>query len=601
MSDPTHFFLVAVLFMRDKLSAGRWITRYRWEELRRDGAAGLAIGAMLIPQGMAYAVIAGVPPIYGLYAGLIPLLIYPWIATSRHLVIGPVAIDMLIVAAAVGALAEAGTDRYLALAIAMAAMVGITQIAMGLAKLGFVANLLSRPVIDGFTSAAAIIIAASQLEHLMGIDLAQSQYVHELVIEAVARFDDVHMLTLGIGLGSIVLLWTLRRFAPRLPQAIILMIVAILGSWMLDWEGQGVTVVGNIPSGLPGFAIPDVSLGDLQSLLPAAVTLALVQFMKDISLCRLFATRNKYTVDANRELIAVGSANLLGSFFRSIPVSGSISRSALSDRLGVRTPLHNLFGAIVIGLTLLVLTPLFYYLPLPALAGLIMMAALSLVDGSELRDLFVARRRDFVIALFTAAATLFVGIQEGIVFGIGATLLAVLYRISRPNVAELGHVPGTRLFRDLKRFENAHRLKNILVLRVDAAFSFANAEFFKQYIIDKSEREGRDLRVVVIDGTSINDLDTTAIEALRTVIGTLDEADIELHFTGLIGPVREVVRRSGLHLLLGDDHFHMDPHEAVMSILRDWDDDEERSDEDRLEAYLETTDPEHRDPTPMAS
>lgn len=586
--------------MRDTLSAGRWITRYGWEELRRDGAAGLAIGAMLIPQGMAYAVIAGVPPIYGLYAGLIPLLVYPWLATSRHLVIGPVAIDLLIVSAAVGMMAEAGTDRYIALAVAMAAMVGITQIAMGLAKLGFVANLLSRPVIDGFTTAAAIIIAASQLEHLLGIDMPQSQYVHELVWAAVTQVGAVHTLTLGIGLGSMVLLWLLRRFAPRIPQAIVLVVVMILGSWLFDWESQGVAVVGAIPGGMPGFAVPDVSLGDLQDLLPAAVTLALVQFMKDISLSRLFATRNKYTVDANRELMAIGAANLAGSFFRSIPVSGSISRSALNDRLGARTPLHNLFAALVIALTLLVLTGLFYYLPMPALAGLIMMAALSLVDGSELKALFEARRRDFVIAMVTAAATLLVGIQSGIVFGIGATLLAVLYRISRPNVAELGHVPGTRLFRDIERFDQAERLDNILVLRVDAAFSFANAEFFKQYILEKSEREGRHIRVVVIDGTSINDLDTTAIEALGTVIESLKESDIELHFTGLIGPVREVVRRSGLHTRLGEDHFHMDPHDAVVSIMGTWDEDGEES-TNRLETYEESTEPEHKDPTPMAS
>lgn len=585
--------------MRDKLSAGRWITRYGKEELRLDGAAGLATGMMLIPQGMAYAVIAGVPPIYGLYAGLIPLLLYPWLATSRHLVIGPVAIDMLIVAAAVGAMAEAGTDRYIALAIAMAAMVGITQIAMGLAKLGFVANLLSRPVIDGFTTAAAIIIAASQLENLLGIDLPQSQYVHELLASAATQLDAMHGLTVAIGVGSIALLWSLRRFVPRIPQALVLMIVTILGSWIFDWEGQGVTVVGSIPGGLPGLAIPDVTFGDLQSLLPAAVTLALVQFMKDISLCRLFATRNKYTIDANRELMAVGTANLVGSFFRSIPVSGSISRSALNERLGARTPLHNLFAAVIIGLTLLVLTPLFYYLPLPALAGLIMMAALSLVDGKELQALFETRRRDFFIAIVTAAATLFIGIQEGIVFGIGATLLAVLYRISRPNVAELGHVPGTRLFRDIERFEQAEPLDNILVLRVDAAFSFANAEFFKDYILEKSEREGRDIRIVVIDGTSINDLDTTAVEALNAVVESLEESDVELHFTGLIGPVREVVRRSGLYMLMGGTHFHMDPHDAVVSILRKWDEDDE--DSNRLQDYRASTEPRHRDSTPMAS
>ena len=279
-------------------------------------------------------------------------------------------------------------------------------------------------------------------------------------------------------------------------------------------------------------------------------------------------------------------------------MSGSFSRSAVNDQTGAQTPLANWFTAGVIALTLLFLTPLFYSLPTPALAAIIIVAGIGLIDVHELRNLFKARRRDGYIALFTAGCTLFIGIQEGILLGIGASVIAVLYRLSSPNVAELGHVPGTHLFRDLERFGQAVRLKDIMVLRVDASFSFANAEYFKDFILEKSEREGRNVEVVIVDGSSINGLDTTAIEALFSVAESLEEQGIELHFTGLIGPVREVVRRSGFHALLGDNKFHLAPHAAVVSVLERWDAEE---DTDRIDQYFATTEPQKKEATPAAS
>ena len=575
-----------------------WISDYSTETLRTDATAGLTVGVMLIPQGMAYAVIAGMPPIYGLYAGLVPLLVYPLFGSSRQLALGPVAIDMLIVAAGIGALAQPGTDRYVALAILLTAMVGLIQMAMGFMKLGFVANLLSRPVIAGLTTAAALIIGVSQLGNLLGVELGQSQYVHVMLREAVANVEGTHLLTLGIGGASLGLLVLLPRWLPRIPESLVVVVCSTLASWGFGFRGHGVEVIGSIPTGLPGPSIWSSSLTELNSLIPAAVTLALVQFMKDISLGRIFATRHGYTIDANRELVGIGAGNFFGSLFQSIPASGSFSRSAVNDQSGAQSPLANVFAAAVIALTLLFLTPLFYYLPMPALAAIIIVAGFGLIDFRELRSLFRARRRDGFIALVTAFCTLFIGIQEGILLGIGASVVAVLYRISRPNVAELGHVPGTRLFRDMERFEQAVRLKDIMVLRVDASFSFANAEYFKDFILEKSEREGRNVEVVVVDGSSINDLDTTAVEALVSVVESLDEMDIELHLTGLIGPVRETVRRSGLYGLLGAGHFHLDPHEAVVTVLGTWDAQDEG---DRVERYFATTEPEKRASTPAAS
>jgi SulP family sulfate permease len=330
---------------------------------------------------------------------------------------------------------------------------------------------------------------------------------------------------------------------------------------------------------------------------PAAITLALVQFMNVVSLGRVFATRHNYAIDPNRELIGVGAANLFGSFFRSVPTSGSFSRSAVNERSGARTAMANICAAVVIGLALLFLTPLFYYLPMPVLGAIILVAGMGLVDIGELRDLFRAKRRDGAVALFTALSVLAIGIQEGILLGVLATIVVVLYRVSRPNVAELGHVPGTRLFRDLDRFDQAVRIAGILVLRVDAAFSFANAEYFKDFILEKSEREGRRIEVVVIDGTSINDLDTTATDAIRSVIEALEERGIELYFTGLIGPVREVMVRSGLFDELGGEHFQMGPHDAVVHVLEQWD---EEDGGDRVPRYFAKTEKETK-PTPAGS
>jgi SulP family sulfate permease len=583
---------------QDTLSILNWLPAYTQEAARSDAAAGLTVGVMLIPQGMAYAMIAGMPPIYGLYAALVPLLVYPLFATSRHLAVGPTAIDMLIVGTGLGAVAQAGTDRYLLLAVVLTAMVGAIQIGMGLAKFGFVANLLSRPVVAGLTTAAAFIISFSQLGTLLGVDLPRSQFVYVQLRQALQHIGEVHMLSLGVGAACIAVLVGLPRWQPLLPEALVVAVGATLASWFYGFAEAGVTVVGDIPGGLPAPTLAVPSAGDLRALLPTAGTLALVQFLNVITLGRTFAARHGYAIDANRELIGIGAANLAGGIFRSVPISGSFSRSAVNDQAGASTPLANVFTAVIIALALLFLTPLVYHLPMPALAAIIIVSGVGLVDLSEVRALFRARRRDGAIALFTTACTLIVGIQEGIILGIAASMVAVLYRISRPNLAELGHVPGTRLFRDRDRFPHAVRIQDMMILRVDAAFSFANAEYFKDFLLEKGESEGRNVRVVILDGTSINALDTTAIRALKSTVEALEAQGIELHLSGLIGPVREVVRRSGLHDLMGERSFHMDPHDAVVSILARWD----REDGgDRVARYFASTEPENKAATPAAS
>jgi len=553
-------------------------------DLRDDLRAGLTVGIMLVPQGMAYAVIAGLPPIYGLYAGLVPLLIYPLLATSRHLATGPVAIDMLIVAAGVGLLANPGSDRYVQLVLLLTAMVGVIQVVMGLGRIGALVSLLARPVITGFAAAAGIIIALSQLANLTGMPLERTPYVLALVADAAGRLDQIHLPTFLVGGASVAVLLTLKRLPVRIPGPLVVVVLATLGAWLLGLENAGVRTTGEVPSGLPAFSLPRGTWVDLRDLLPTAVTLALVQFMSVSSLTKLFARRHRTSVNPNKELLAIGAANFAGSFFRALPVSGSFSRTSVNVDAGARTALANGAAAVVVAFTLLFFTPLFYHLPLAALGAIVVVSVLGLVDMTELRYLFRTKRADGLLALFTLSATLLVGIREGILLGVAGSAAAVLFRLSRPHVAELGHLPGTRYFRDLDRAPEALPMESVLLVRVDAAFSFFNADFIKRFILQKSDEGDREIRAVVVDGMSINDLDTTAVEAVAQIVEELDERGIELHLTGLVGPVRDTIRHSGLYRKMGRRRFHATPHEAILALLDDWDRDDERH---RLEGYRE--------------
>jgi len=573
-----------------KLTILTWYPDYNLSTLRKDLSAGLTVGVMLIPQGMAYAVLGGLPAIYGLYASLVPLIIYPLFGTSRHLSVGIVAIDMLIVAAGVGAIAEFGTDQYLAMVIILAMLVGLTQIAMAIARLGFIVNLLSKPVVIGFTAAAPIIIAFSQLSDLMGVDLTQSQHIYVIFNDLIENWGNIHTFTFVFGLAGIFLLLAVRKFFPIAPEALILVVFSSLLVWAGGFQQEGIEIVGAVPEGLPRISVPGITFDNLRRLIPTVITLALVQFMNIVTLGRTFASRHKYTISPNRELFAIGSSNFFGSFFQSSPISGSFSRSAINEQSHAETPMSNLFAAMLIGLTLLFFTPLFYYVPMPALSAIIIVAALSLINIKEVKYLFRTKERDGYIALFTFVTTLVIGIQEGILLGVAASLIAVLARTSRPNVAELGHIKGSQFFRDLSRYQEARQIKGILILRVDASFSFNNAEYFKDFIIHKSEEEDREVKAVIIEGRSINDMDTTAIEALQIVCESLNEIGIELHFAGLKGAIRDVMLRSGLARQLGGTHFHMNTHYAVKYILEKWAEEGKEEEDQRLDEYLKTAD-----------
>ncbi|MGM0557820.1 MAG: SulP family inorganic anion transporter [Myxococcota bacterium] len=549
------------------ITAATWLREYDQEKFRGDLFAGLTVGVMLIPQSMAYALLAGMPAIYGLYASLVPLFVYPLLGTSRHLAVGLVALDMLIVAAGVGALASMGTDHYIELAILLAVMTGVIEIAMGVFRLGFMVNFLSRPVIAGFMTAAPLIIASSQIGNLLGLELVQAQHFYVLLYDAALKIQDVHFLTVGIGFGSMAILYGLQEWKPEIPASLVIVLMGVGGSWALDLQAMGVDVVGDIPAGLPSLMLPTVSFESIRELLPTAVTLALVQFMSIMSLGKVFAAKHGYSVHANKELIAIGTSNLLGSFLRSIPISGSFSRSAVNETAGAKTPIANVVAAVLIVLTLLFLTPIFYYLPIPVLAAIIIVATIGMVDIPEIQFLLKTKRSDGIVAVITLFATLFIGIQEGILLGIGGSILVILYNLSRPNVAELGHVPGTTEFRDVARNPDAQSIEGIYIVRIDASFTFANAEHVKQRLLDQRRSDGDQFSALIVDARGVNNLDTTSVAMLLDVIEELHERGVDFYIVAAKGKIRDVFRRSGLVGEVGESHFFATPDLAVQEIL----------------------------------
>lgn len=578
------------------LPLNSYLENYNFNKFRHDFQAGLTVGIMLIPQAMAYAVIAGVQPIYGLYACIFPLILYPVFGTSRHLALGTVAVDMVIISASISKIANTGTSEYILLVILLSFLIGVIQIIMFSARLGFLINYLSRPVINGFTMAAALIIMSGQLGNLLGISIPETAFFYEIFQIVFTKLGQANQTALLLGTGSIILISLIKYWKPVFPTSLVIIILGIVLGWTLNLPEKGVEVVGKIPSGFPAFEFPDISLTNIRSLLAPAITLALVQFMTINTLGRTYGSRHDYSIDPNQELLALGLGNIMNGFFNGLPASASFSRSAVNEQSHCRTPFSNSFAALVVIFTLLFLTRIFYYLPYPSLAAVVMVAGYNLIDLKSMKFLYKTKKRDFYIALFTFIITLFIGIQEGILLGITASLLAILYRQSKPNVAELGHLPGTRSFKDLKRYSKAEQIDRILILRVDASFSFANAEYFKDFILEKSSGRDGNIKDVVLDCSAINDLDTTALEAIGKVRAALKERDIELYMAGIKGPVRDVMKKSGLYDRLGEhEKIFRTPYRAILDILTNRKKDEES---DHIGEHYKDTD-EYKDKDDM--
>jgi SulP family sulfate permease len=545
-----------------------WLRNYRRSDLGADVIAGLTTAVMLVPQAMGYALLAGLPPIHGLYASVAPILLYAIFGTSRHLAVGPVAMDSILVAASVGAIAEVGTEQYVLIAAAIGMMVGVIQAGLGFVRAGFLVNFLSRPVVAGFTAAAALIIAASQFGNLLGVALPRTHHVHRVVWEATKSVSSWSLPTLFIGVLSIVALVSAKKRVPRFPAALAVVVVATLAVWLLGLDARGVAVVGEVPAGLPGFHIPRVDTSILTGLIPAAATIALVSFMEAISVGRTFAQTHRYDIFPNRELIALGFANLAGGATGGYPIAGGFSRTAVNARAGARTQLAALVTSGVVVLTLLFLTGAFYYLPKAALSAIIVAAVASLIDINGAREVFRVKRTDFYLLLLTFVATLSLGIQWGILVGIGASVLLFLVRTTRPHFAVLGRVPQSQTYLNVARHPHAETLPGIILVRVDAQFYFGNVSFLKETVRNLVNESEVPVRYFVIEAAGVNDLDSAAAATLAELDEELASQGTKLVLTRIKGPVRDVLHRTGLlEKLAAEGRVYLSTHRAI-EVLR---------------------------------
>jgi SulP family sulfate permease len=540
-----------------------WLPGYQRSTFVGDLGAGLTVGAVLIPQGMAYALVAGLPPVAGLYAAVFPILAYCVLGRSRQLALGPVAIVSLLTAAGLEPLSRGDIGLHAGLAATLALMVAVLMVLMGLARLGFVADLLSHPVLSGFTSAAALVIVSSQLRHMLGVDLVRSEFVHSVLLDAARRIGDVHLLTLAIGGSAFVLLVLLRRWRPAFPWALVVVLGATLTVAVLELEAHGIKVVGDIPRSLPAASLPSLEPSRLQELLPLSFAITLVALIESMAMVKYFASRNGYRVAAGQEFVALGAANAAAGLFQGYPVAGSFSRTAVNAASGARTPVAGLITACVIGITLVAAAPLFRSLPKAVLASVVFMAATGLVDIGEARRLWRVKRSDFYLLVLAFIATLSLGIERGIVVAVAASLIVVLSQSARPHTAVLGRVPGTTSFRNVERSPGAITTPGVIVLRIDAPLYFANAEFLSQTLADLEAKHPEHLRVMILDFSSVTDLDSSADVALGELANGYAARGVEFYLSNVKGIILDVMRRSGFYDRLGPARFFVSTHEAV--------------------------------------
>jgi sulfate permease, SulP family len=542
------------------------LRHYPRQHLRGDVTAGLTTAVMLIPQAMAYAALAGMPPVTGLYASVVPIAVYALLGTSGALAFGPVAIVALLTASAVAPLAGGDPATYVALAGALALLVGAIQLVLGALRLGSVVDLLSHSVISGFTSAAALVIAASQFRALTGIQAEGGHTFVEELSSLVGAVDTVHPLTLAVGLVSVAALLLFKKRLPKIPGPLVVVTLVTVVAFVAGLGDRGVALLGEVPSGLPAPALPAVGLTELQQLLVPALVIALLSFMEGISVAKAIASKTHERIDSSQELLASGSANLAAGVFQAFPVAGGFSRTAVNHQAGARTPVASLITAAMVGFSALALTPLFTSLPRAVLAAIVVVAVVGLIDLASARHAWRTDRWDFATLAVTFVATLGLGVELGIGIGIGVSLLLLVARSARPHVTELGLVPGTGNFRNVARYE-AVTDPRVLLIRVDAALLFATAPAVHRQVDALCEARDERLQSVVLDCAAVSDIDGDGVHVLDDVARTLAARGVSLHLATVRGPVRDALDRCDhLSPLRQEQRLHEDVSVAVDAL-----------------------------------
>jgi len=545
-----------------------WLPRYKRRELKGDITAGLTVAVMIIPQAIAYGLLAGVPPEVALYASIVPMFVYVLLGTSRELSVGPAALISLMTAQAIHEVrpgAEMAGPEWVATAILLAVIVGAVQLGLGLVRLGAVVQFLSRPVVSGFMSAAALIIAGSQIGLLMGTSV-KGEGFFATIWAAVQAIPEAHLYTVILAAACIVVMAVAKVKLKGFPMPFVLVVLTTALSFFFGFRELGVAVVGPVDGGIPVPVVPDASWEQVQNLLPYAVPIALVGFLESISVSKAYAFQHHYEVDANQELRAVGLSNLLGGLFGGYVVTGNISRTVVSAQAGAKSQIYALITASLVLLTVIVLAPLFEHLPKAMLAAMIVVAVAGIVDVKEARRLFSFKKRDASALVITFGATLALGVEVGILTGVAAALILHLYQTTTPHMAVLGRLPGTSHWRDIKRFPSALIEDDVIVIRIDESLYFANAPSLQDAVEHAYNVHPAHPRGFVLDCVAINDLDSTAIDTLQQIADEMKLEETQLCLAGLSGPMHDILEASGCLDHIGEEYLFTTVHEAVLSF-----------------------------------
>ncbi len=559
-----------------------WLFHYPKSWLAGDVIAGMIVAIMLVPQSMAYALLAGLPPQVGLYASVLPVMVYGLLGSSRVLAVGPVAMVSLLVATGIQSVAEPGSPEALQAALLLAVLVGGIQLVMGILRLGVLTNFLSHSVLTAFTTAAALIIASSQLRHLLGIPIPNSESIVAVLGEVITHLDQVNLVTLTLGLFSILVMLyfkdKLESQLSRLPQAwripitkagpLVAVIATTLAVVGLGWaDGAGVRVVGQIPAGLPPLGIPVWDGSMVRALVPTALAISLVGFMESFAVGQSLASRRRQTVDPDQDLIGLGAANLLAAVSGGYPVTGGISRSVVNFSAGANSGLASIITAGLVGLTLLLLTPLFTFLPQTTLAAIVLVAVFSLIDFHPLKELWIYDRTgELWVWILTFGGVLGAGIEIGILVGVMASLGLHLWRSSRPHVAIVGRVGDSEHFRNIFRHEVSTH-PELLLIRVDESLYFANARYLETSVI-KWVAEQQEVSDLVLICSAVNQIDASALETLFSLKEKLDYAGVQLHFAEIKGPVMDHLKQVDFAEKMAPGSIFLSTHTAVESLIR---------------------------------
>ena len=545
-----------------------WGRTYNQLTFTNDLVAAVIVTVMLIPQSLAYALLAGLPPEMGLYASILPIVLYAIFGTSRVLAVGPVAVVSLLTAAAVGKIAIPGTPEYIAAAITLAFMSGIILLGLGLFRLGFLANFLSHPVITGFVTASGIIIAASQMKHIFGVS-ADGHNILEIATSLRESIIELNWITLLIGsLTTVFLLWVRKGFLPLLLKIglnkrvsdifakagpIIAIVATTLIAWSFSLTERGVKVVGEVPQGLPPISLPSFSMDIWTSLIGSAILMSLIGFIESISIARTLAATKRQRIDPDQELIGLGAANVGAAFTSGFPVTGGFSRSVVNYDAGAETPAAGAFTAIGLGVASIFLTTLIFYLPKATLAATIIVAVLALVDFSILKKTWIYSKADFAAVAATMSVTLIMGVELGVIVGVLISILSHVYKSSRPHIAIVGQVPGTEHYRNVLRHDVLVN-PQVLTIRVDESLYFANTRFLEDRIYSEVAKQS-EIKHVILMCSAVNAIDMSALESLELINERLRLGGIKFHLSEVKGPVMDKLEGTSLLTHLSGDIF----------------------------------------------